>query len=347
MKTQNRIAHHLGLVSGLLLHILFAFTLLGQDLHYSQYFNAPLLTNPANTGFEPGSDWRIGANYRNQWAGVLTNPYQTFGVWGDAQLFNERFETGWAGAGGYILRDAAGSGNLSSTRIVASAAYHQLLGYSSLLSGGFSIGAVNKRIDLSKLTFVNQWSGQFFDITIPSGETFSNSSVWYADLSLGLNYAYFPSERAYLNAGISINHINRPNESFFSNSIVDTRVPQRFNFFANASFKIQNQWIISPNIYYSGVKNNREIVGGVNARYNLSGDGSKQVLAGVYYRLEDAIIPMAGFSINNFDIMVNYDATSMNSRNLSQTRGAYEISLIKRGVFNSFSTSTKCPLVRF
>ena len=29
-----------------------------QDLHFSQYFNAPLLTNPANTGFEPDADWR-------------------------------------------------------------------------------------------------------------------------------------------------------------------------------------------------------------------------------------------------------------------------------------------------
>lgn len=318
-----------------------------QDLHYSQYFNAPLLVNPANTGFEPGSDWRVGANYRNQWSGVLNNPYQTFGIWGDAQVFNERFETGWVGLGGYIMRDVAGSGNLGATRIVTSAAYHQLLGYNSLLSGGFSIGAVNKRVDLSKLTFVNQWNGQFFDITIPSGETFTSNSVWYADLSLGLNYAYFPNDHAYLNAGISIGHVNRPNESFFSNSITDTRVAQRFNFFANASFKIQNLWIISPNMYYSAADNNDEILLGVNARYNLSGDGGKQVMGGMYYRVGDAAVPMVGISLNNFDIMINYDATTRNNRNLNQTRGAYEISLVKRGIFNLFSTSTKCPVVRF
>jgi hypothetical protein len=34
-----------------------------QDLHFSQYFNAPLLTNPANTGFEPDADYRVGINY--------------------------------------------------------------------------------------------------------------------------------------------------------------------------------------------------------------------------------------------------------------------------------------------
>ena len=33
-----------------------------QDLHFSQYFNAPILVNPANTGFNPDNDSRIGAH---------------------------------------------------------------------------------------------------------------------------------------------------------------------------------------------------------------------------------------------------------------------------------------------
>ncbi|HTE10970.1 MAG TPA: hypothetical protein VK645_08370, partial [Chitinophagaceae bacterium] len=37
----------------------------GQDLHFSQFFNSPLTTNPANTGFIPDADYRIGANYRS------------------------------------------------------------------------------------------------------------------------------------------------------------------------------------------------------------------------------------------------------------------------------------------
>jgi len=79
-----------------------------QDLHFSQYFNAPLLTNPANTGFEPDADWRAGINYRDQWAGILNNPYKTMSAWADAQIFNDRFETGWMGIGTVILKDVAG-----------------------------------------------------------------------------------------------------------------------------------------------------------------------------------------------------------------------------------------------
>src|SRR4030095_2054572 len=87
-----------------------------QDLHFSQFFNSPLLTNPANTGFIPDADYRLGANYRNQWANIPI-PYKTMSIWGDAQVFRNRFETGWVGLGGVILRDVAGSGNLTSTKI--------------------------------------------------------------------------------------------------------------------------------------------------------------------------------------------------------------------------------------
>src|SRR6478752_1836061 len=105
-----------------------------QDLHFSQFFNSPLTTNPANTGFIPDADYRIGANYRNQYSSIMAVPYKTISVFGDAQVFRDKLENGWLGLGGVILRDVAGSGSLTSTKAYASIAYHQLLGLSSLLS---------------------------------------------------------------------------------------------------------------------------------------------------------------------------------------------------------------------
>src|SRR6476660_596977 len=84
--------------------------LYAQDLHFSQYFNSPLRVNPANTGFAPDVDYRVGLNYRNQWASITPNPYKTMNIWGDIQLFNNRFDNGWVGLGGSLLRDQAGSG---------------------------------------------------------------------------------------------------------------------------------------------------------------------------------------------------------------------------------------------
>ena len=55
---QNRIQNIL--ISGLL--VLLVNNSRAQDLHFSQYFNTPMLVNPANTGFNPDYDYRVGAN---------------------------------------------------------------------------------------------------------------------------------------------------------------------------------------------------------------------------------------------------------------------------------------------
>ena len=324
------------------MHITYA-----QDLHFSQYFNTPLLVNPANTGFAPDVDYRVGINYRNQWSSVIANPYKTMSAWGDAQLFNNRLENGWVGIGGALLRDVAGSGSLTSTRAFGSVAYHQMLGLASLISTGFNIGYINKRVDFTKLTFDNQWNGKFFDVTIPSGESFAYSSVGYFDLQAGINYAYFPNENTYLNAGFSASHINQPRESFFSTGTVDARLDVRYTMFLNAALKLNDQWIVNPNAYVSKMGTAYETVAGVNANYNLSGDGTTQVIGGLYYRSNDAFIPMVGFQINDIKLTVNYDATVSSLKAYNQSRGAYELSLVKTGLFSAEGKDLKCPTVKF
>ncbi len=318
-----------------------------QDLHFSQYFNSPLLINPANTGFNPDYDFRLGANYRDQ-GGNIGNPYRTMSAWGDVKLFTDRFENGWVGVGGALYKDMAGSGSLTSTRGYASVAYHQMLGYNSLLSGGFSLGFTSKRVDISKLSFDDQWNGRFFDVTIPTGEPFANSQVSYLDLQVGLNYSYFASENVYFNAGVSIQHVNRPRESFFDPNTSDYRLNRRYTAFLNSNIKLQDVWIINPNIYVSKMGNTWEGLVGFNANRDLSGDGSHQLILGLYYRVKDALIPMAGYEVNDLRITLNYDATVSPMGNLNGTRGAYEISIVKSGIFSSGAgRSVRCPTVRF
>lgn len=318
-----------------------------QDLHFSQYFNAPLLVNPANTGFDPNADYRIGVNYRNQWASVMNNPYKTFSAWGDVQAFGNQFDDAWIGIGGVILRDAAGAGSLTSTKAYASVAYHQVLGLNSLISLGFNAGWVNKKIDFSKLSFDNQWNGQFFDNkNIPSNENFAYDQVNYLDVSLGANYAYFPTDNIYINGGLSAMHINRPVESFFDASKVDTRLSVRYNAFLNALIKLNDNWILNPNVYYSQMASAKEMVAGMNAAYNLSGDGAMQVIGGIYMRSDDAVIPMLGYQWGGMKLTVSYDATISALGSYNSSRGAYEFSLVKAGVFGA-QKAVKCPTVTF
>ena len=90
-----------------------------------------------------------------------------------------------------------------------------------------------------------------------------------------------------------------------------------------------------------------EIVGGINAHYNLSGDGNMQLIGGLYYRVKDALIPMVGVSISSIAATISYDATSSALGTYNQTLGAYEISITKVGLFSSFGKNVKCPSVKF
>jgi type IX secretion system PorP/SprF family membrane protein len=334
----------------ILLHVLLGMLTIqawGQDLHFSQYYNAPMLVNPANTGFNPDFDFRAGVNYRSQWASV-GSPYKTMSAWGDVKLLGNRIENGWVGLGGMLWKDQAGSGSLTGTTGLISLAYHQMLGYNSLLSGGFSVGYTQKRIDVTKLTFDNQWNGVFFDAKIPSLEPFATNQVSYVDLQAGINYAYFASENFYFNTGVSVMHINTPRETFFDASVSNNEISRRYNVFLNASVKVADTWILNPNIYVSMVGNSKEILAGINANRDLGDNGARQFIMGVYYRNNDAIIPLFGYQINDLKMTFNYDATISSLSKSNLTRGAYEISIVKSGLFpSSQGRQTRCPSVSF
>jgi type IX secretion system PorP/SprF family membrane protein len=318
-----------------------------QDLHFSQFFNSPLTTNPANTGFIPDADYRIGANYRSQWTSIPV-PFKTMSIWGDAQVFRDRFETGWIGLGGVILRDVAGSGNLTSTKIYGSAAYHQMLGNTGLLSAGFNIGVASKRIDVTRFTFDNQWNGKFFDIVAPSGEAFAANSISYLDVQLGLNYAYFPTDNIYMHAGVSIHHVNRPRETFFSEKPdYDNRLAMRYIAFIDGVIKLNDQFILTPAAYFSTQAKATELALGLHANYNLTGDGEQQLIAGMYYRAGDAFIPMVGYQWKNLRFMFSYDATTSALGNYNNHYGATEFSMLYSGVnaagYNGDKRQSLCP----
>jgi type IX secretion system PorP/SprF family membrane protein len=336
-----------------------AFTLLlcfmakAQDLHFSQWFNSPLTTNPANTGFIPDADYRIGANYRNQWVNVLSVPYKTISIYGDAQVLRDKFENGWLGIGGVLLRDVAGSGTLTSTKIYGSLAYHQMIGSASLLTAGFNLGWANKRINPLQLKFPDQFNKAtgFFDAGIPTSVVFNATNINYLDMQVGLNYAYFPSSNVYINGGFSIHHINRPKETFFdATNGYSNRLSARYIGFANASIKLNDMVIVNPMAYFTQQAGANELVAGLNANYNLSGDGKLQLIGGLYYRLKDAVIPMVGFQWGDFTMSFNYDVTTSGLAAYNNGRGAIEFSLLKKGIFtttrNKSNKQSWCPTLR-
>ena len=343
----------IGAIAYLLIFLSGSTTVLSaQDLHFSQFMQTPLLVNPAHTGFIPDGDYRLGVNYRNQWASVSAFPYKTMSAFGDVQLLQNSEQTGWLGLGGLLLRDVAGTSALTSTKVYGSVAYHQMIGNGSLVGLGFNLGWANKSINTSGLTFPSQWNGQFFDIHQSNlAPVLSSNNINYLDMQVGLNYAYFPNPSTFLNAGFSAMHLNRPQESFFDNvNGVDNRIAVRYNGFLNASFKLNDQVIVSPHMYFSVQAAASEWVGGVNAQYNLSGDGEYVLSGGLYYRYNESLIPTIGLGFKEMLLQFSYDATMSSLKNFTNRRGAFEFSLVKQGLADAYRGNRResmCPSFRY
>ncbi len=317
--------------------------IISQDLHFSQFFSSPLSTNPANTGFIPDADYRLGAQYRSQYNNIMAKPYRTYSVFGDAQVMRDKLDNGWIGIGGLMMSDVAGSGVLKSTKLYGSLACHQMLGNTSLLSAGFNLGWVNKSISIADLKFPDQFNGHFFDNQLPTAVALENTSVNYFDVQAGVNYAIFPNEEIYINAGYSMHHVNQAKESFFAAGVND-RIPLRHIGFVNAKLKMNDKLIVSPNVFYSNQQYASNLVLGSLANINLAEAGERQLIVGCYYRWKDAVIPMVGWEMNKFELIFSYDVTLSALKNYNAGKGALECSLIRKGDFSGPAVKqTLCP----
>src|SRR5258706_9402663 len=95
-----------------------------QDLHFSQFFEAPLLRNPALAGIFTG-DYRIQGVYRDQW-NSFTSAYRTGSLNGEYKLPVGRTDD-FLTLGMQILYDKAGSAGLTSTQVFPAINYNKSL----------------------------------------------------------------------------------------------------------------------------------------------------------------------------------------------------------------------------
>ena len=151
-----------------------------------------------------------------------------------------------------------------------------------------------------------------------------------------------------MNAGFSVQHINRPKETFFSTDPAgfDNRIRPRYIGFLNGSFKTSDQVIINPMAYYTNQAGSSEAVGGFNVQYNLSGDGDQQLIGGAYYRVGDAVIPMIGFVYKSLRLMFTYDVTTSSLSKYNGNRGAWEFALVRYGFYDEYNGNRRqslCP----
>ncbi|HEU4470903.1 MAG TPA: type IX secretion system membrane protein PorP/SprF, partial [Flavisolibacter sp.] len=112
----------------------------GQDIHFSQFFGAPLYRNPALAGLVEG-DVRVQTIYRSQW-NSLANAYRTGSVNAEYKLpvVGDDYLT----LGMQVFYDRSGAASLTTTHLLPAVNYHKSLSSerNMYLSLGFMGGLV-------------------------------------------------------------------------------------------------------------------------------------------------------------------------------------------------------------
>lgn len=321
-----------------------ALHLFGQGLHFSQYYNAPMLLNPANTALQE-NNWRAGMNYRNQWA-TTPVPFNTFSAFADFGLMRDRWETSWIGTGLAVWRDVAGDGNLALTRAQANLSYHLMISDRSTLSAGLAMAYNQRSVDISKLTFDVQWDEFSFNRNVSNQEAISRQKSTYMDIHAGMNFSYFNDDNFFFRLGVGGMHLNQPIETFYGMS---NRKGFRPVGTAEVVYRASDGVQLNPTVYYTREKKASELVMG--SLFNISTGGglgpiADQLILGAFYRNRDAIIAAAGYQYRNARVMLSYDHTVSQMAQGNNGMGAFELSLIVQGNYkkgNDNSRTYGCP----
>jgi type IX secretion system PorP/SprF family membrane protein len=290
------------------------------DAHFSQYYAHPLWMNPALTGAFDGVV-RVTGVYRNQW-GSITTPFSTAGISADV-VTGHNIQLGIS-----ILNQSAGDAGYRFTNGSFSISYSGIqLGQEGdhLIMIGLQGGFLNRRFDPASFEFGSQWNAAGgFDPTTPSGDYLSKVSAAALDFGAGINWTDLGEDKKVNGfAGFSAVHLSQPTEPFIAGS--RAYLPMRFTLHGGLRINVNEGMTLTPHFLYLQQGNSEEQMIGAQAKWSV--DETTSLFAGVNYRFDDAVVPMAGLTYGRFTLGLSYDNTISNLGKLSGGANAFEVSL--------------------
>lgn len=293
-----------------------------QDFHLSQYDAASLNMNPGMTGVFKG-DYRVHAHYRTQWAAVATKPFTTGLI-----AFDMQHKKKW-GFGGQIANFRAGTGGFNVFSFMPSAAYKFSFGEKKrhLISVGTQLGFFQKSINSSSLSFANQYvktNGGEFNTGLSNNEDFGNNGIFKIDFNIGLMY-YFskPNNRVNPFGGITFFHLNRPTESFLSES---NKLAIRPEIVGGTRIVISPKIALTPKLFYQYQDKASELSYAIAGQFYLE-TYDIFLLGTINFRNKDAAVLEFGAKYGDFIGRLSYDINTSSLNNVSNGRGGTELSL--------------------
>lgn len=320
-----------------------------QDVHFSQFFEAPLWRNPSLAGIFTG-DVRVQGVYRTQW-GAVTVPYQTGsfnGEWKRPIGSGDDFLT----LGGQIVYDRAGTTRFTTTHLLPAINYHKSLSgeKNTYLSLGFLGGMVQRSIDRNKITTASQFDGSGYNPLLDINEEIANYNLIYGDAAVGLSFNSTLGEREADNyfIGVAYHHFNRPKNSFYRNPNIE--LSPKWVYSMGLRMGITASSYITVQGDYSRQGTYTKVLAGALLGFGLDAydytEATKALHLGLFTRWNDALIPVVKIDFLPFSMAFSYDVNISQLRTASQGRGGFEVSLSYIGFSNRNNSSRNallCP----
>lgn len=312
-----------------------------QDVHFSQFWETPLLRNPSLAGLFEG-DLRVQAIYRDQWNN-LTNAYRT----GSMNLENKIAVGGgddFLTVGLQTFFDRAGTIGWMTTQFLPAINYHKSLSQEKnrYLSLGAMGGWVQRRFDPSKMT-----TNTTYETGAGTGENIPNSSFGYVDGSVGLSYNAQVGERQSDNfyLGVAYHHFNRPQQSYFYRN-ANVELNPKWVLSAGMKWSLSDQAFVTILADHSRQGRFEQTVAGVLYGIRLGPDpqsSTQSIQAGGFMRLQEAFIPVIKIDMGQISASFSYDVTISNLTPFNQGRGGFEAGFVYRWYKPGAVSDAKCP----
>ena len=296
-------------------------------MHYSQFYQAPLELNPAQTGCYDGL-FRFGANQKTQWLS-LTKPYVHFSIYGDAPVVKDQQHRQQLSIGVNVNCDYTGDAQYNSVQPYVSLAYLKALGRRSRhkLGIGAYFGFIQRSINYSNMTFDEQFVGNIFDAGNPISESFGKDRVFFFDCGVGALWNFAPNKTDRYTVGVSARHLTQPNQAFNDHA---TRLPVNVDCYFLSTIRLVDDVALQPAVYAEFQRQFWEVVFGTNVEYFQMKNSYTVAFSlggGAFYRWNDALILDFFFEWQRLRLGVSYDITLSSLLPANHGRGGLELSL--------------------
>ncbi len=349
----------------LLLLLIVADEAMAQDPHFSQFYASPLSLNPALTGAFSGSS-RASAIYRDQWRGVLDNPYVSFSGAVDLRFplnISARHDDA-IGIGMMFFSDRVDVVDFNFNQLAFSASLHKALdwGGTQYLTIGLQGGVSQRNLNYENLTFEDQFNGTT-GYTFASADFLPENNYAYGDLAVGVTYTYNPARRTLFQVGGAIHHVTRPRVSFYAlpeeGPLPDegegVNLYRRYSAQVSAEIPLQKSGDVSllPRMLFATMGPHMELTAGSNIRFAFPSNLNMAIQLGGWIRPVrntnsaadqwgiDAVAALLGLEISNLFIGISYDINLDDLVDYRQGQTAFELSITYIGSFEE--EDVLCP----